>query len=229
VAGAGRIEDLVSSNPQIVRRIEEAGVIAVIRTRDADAVSDLAHALAEAGVLSLEITLTIPGAISLIEQVAARVPSTCLIGAGTVLDAATARAVAGAGARFAASPVFDPSMVEEAQRQGLVVMPGCFTPTEVRAAARQGADFVKLFPASVVGPAFVTALLSTMPDLRLLPTGGVTTLNAVEWLRAGARVVGVGGDLVGKDLGRPGGMERIVERAAHLLQAIRRVRAEAAR
>lgn len=153
-------------------------------------------ALAEGGVRAIEVTMTVPGAIGLIGQLAASLPAGIVLGAGTVVDATTARAVIDAGARFIVSPVFRRDVVGVCLERGIVSAPGCFSPTEILDAHEMGADVVKVFPATALGPQYIRDLRAPMPQLRLMPTGGVTLDNAGEWIRAGAVAVGVGSALL---------------------------------
>ena len=180
------------SRAEVVRAIEAVGVVAVVRLPDAAQAQAVTAALVAGGVTAIEITMTVPGAVDLIATLAATAPATVIIGAGTVLDAATATAVIDAGAAFVVSPVFEPGVVAACLAADRAVMPGCFTPTEIHAAWQAGADVVKVFPATSLGPAFFSDVLAPMPQLRLMPTGGVTRENAGAWIRAGAVAIGVG-------------------------------------
>jgi 2-dehydro-3-deoxyphosphogluconate aldolase/(4S)-4-hydroxy-2-oxoglutarate aldolase len=180
----------------IVRDIEASGVVAVIRLQDGRVGHDVAMALAEGGVTALEVTMTVPGAVGLIEQLARSLPERVLIGAGTVLDPETARSVILAGARFVVSPVFRPDVIAMCHRHDVAAMPGCFTPTEILAAWEAGADVVKVFPATALGPGFFKDVRGPLPQVKLMPTGGVTRENAGDWIRAGACAIGVGTALV---------------------------------
>ena len=178
------------------REIAVERVIAVVRLRTRSQLQDVVHALVAGGIRVVEITMTIPDAIDEIRQLADGLPDDVIIGAGTVLDCETARKAIDAGARFVVSPVCRPVMIEECHQQDVVMMPGCLTPTEILTAWEHGADFVKLFPASAVGPSFVRDIKGPFPDVRLVPTGGIGIDNAADWLLAGAAAVGVGGALV---------------------------------
>ncbi len=180
----------------ITASVEAAGVVAVIRLRDASALRAVVDALAEGGVRALEVTMTVPGAIRLIGELAPALPPDVLLGAGTVLDAATARAAVDAGARFVVSPVFRPEVLAACHEAGAAAMPGCFSPTEILTAWEAGADVVKVFPATALGPGYFRDLRGPFPQLRLMPTGGVSLANAGEWIRAGAVAIGVGTALV---------------------------------
>ena len=175
----------------------ESGVIAVVRAPEAARLRAVARALAAGGVGAVEITLTTPGAISMIGDLARDDDlSGCAVGAGTVLDEAAARAVIDAGARFVVSPTLDHAVIRACRERAVPCMPGAFTPTEILEAWRAGASLVKLFPAASLGPDFIRDVLAPLPFLRLVPSGGVTLENAAEWIRAGAAAVSVGGALL---------------------------------
>ena len=175
----------------------ESGVIAVVRAPETARLRAVARALAAGGVGAVEITLTTPGAIALIADLARDDDlSGCVVGAGTVLDEAAARAVIDAGARFVVSPTLDQAVIRACRERAVPCMPGAFTPTEILEAWRAGASLVKLFPAASLGPSFIRDVLAPLPFLRLVPSGGVTLENAAEWIRAGAAAVSVGGALL---------------------------------
>ena len=184
------------SRSEIVDHIEACGVVAVIRLQDPAALRGVVDALAEGGVRALEVTMTVPRAIELIAELAPTLPGDFLLGAGTVLDADTAHRAAEAGAQFIVSPVFRPRVIDAAHEDGLAAMPGCFTPTEILAAWEAGADVVKVFPATSVGPGYFKDLKGPLPHIKLMPTGGVSIDNVGDWLRAGAIAVGVGSSLL---------------------------------
>jgi 2-dehydro-3-deoxyphosphogluconate aldolase/(4S)-4-hydroxy-2-oxoglutarate aldolase len=140
--------------------------------------------------------MSVPNAVGLIRQIAPTLPAGCLIGAGTVVDADTARAVIDAGARFVVGPVFRPEVIRACHDRDAVAIPGCFSPTEILAAHEAGADIIKVFPATMLGPQFIKDVRAPLPQLKLMPTGGVTLDNAGDWIRAGAVAVGVGSALV---------------------------------
>jgi 2-dehydro-3-deoxyphosphogluconate aldolase/(4S)-4-hydroxy-2-oxoglutarate aldolase len=173
-----------------------ARVIAVIRMKDAARLGEVAAALRRGGVTAIEITMTVPGAADIIRELARTKPAGTLIGAGTVLDAGTATEVIAAGADFVVSPVTDRDTIQACREAGVLVAPGAFTPTEIVAAWRAGADIVKVFPATSLGPQFFRDLRGPLPFVRLMPTGGVTLENARLFLAAGACAVGIGAALV---------------------------------
>ena len=180
----------------VVAAIERLGVVAVIRLKDAGALRGTIDALAAGGVRALEVTMTVPGAVDLIAEIAPELPDGFLVGAGTVLDAATARRVIDAGAQFVVSPVFRREVLDQCHRADVASMPGCFTPTEIFEAWTAGADVVKVFPATALGPTFFKDIRAPLPQLKLMPTGGVSIENAGDWIRAGAVAVGIGSALL---------------------------------
>ncbi len=180
----------------LVDEIERAGIVAVIRMKEAEKVRAVVDALAEGGIRALEITMTVPGAVELIRQLAPTVPPGFIFGAGTVLNAETVARVVGAGARFIVSPVFRREVIEACQAHDVAAMPGCFTPTEILEAWDAGADIVKVFPATALGPGYLKDVHAPLPQVKLMPTGGVTVENAGDWIRAGAVAVGVGSSLL---------------------------------
>ncbi|MCL4846299.1 MAG: bifunctional 4-hydroxy-2-oxoglutarate aldolase/2-dehydro-3-deoxy-phosphogluconate aldolase [Acidobacteria bacterium] len=182
----------VTSRVDVTRAIEQHGVVAVIRLKDPDRLRGVVDALAEGGVRALEVTMTVPRAIEMIGQLAPTLPPGFLLGAGTVLDSETARLAILAGARFVVSPVFRPEVIAICHRYDVAAMPGCFTPTEILAAWEAGADVVKVFPATALGPGFFKDVRGPLPQVKLMPTGGVSLTNAGDWIRAGAVAVGVG-------------------------------------
>jgi 2-dehydro-3-deoxyphosphogluconate aldolase/(4S)-4-hydroxy-2-oxoglutarate aldolase len=184
------------SREAVAADLERAGVVAVIRMKDPDKVQAVVDAIAEGGVRAIEVTMTVPGAVGLIRTLAPRMPKGFLFGAGTVLDADTAAQVIDAGAQFIVSPVFRRSLIVACHERGVPVTPGCFTPTEILDAWDAGADLVKVFPATALGPGYIKDVRAPLPQVKLMPTGGVTVENAGEWIKAGAAAVGVGSALL---------------------------------
>lgn len=178
-------------------RLCDKGIVAVVRARSSEQLIDVAQALLAGGVDCIEITMTTPNALEVIRQ-CRRTVTGAMIGVGSVLNAATAEAAVEAGAQFVVSPIFDPAVIAKAHQREVPVVPGCFTPTEICAAAAAGADLVKVFPAGFFGPKYIKALLAPMPHLKLTPTGGVDLDSAADWIRAGAKTLGVGSALVTK-------------------------------
>ena len=211
---------------EITQRLETSGVVAIIRLKDGAALPRVVDALAEGGVRALEITMTVPGAVEHIRQVAATLPEGFVLGAGTVVDAETALRVADAGARFIVSPVFRTAVIEAAHRREIPVLPGCFSPTEILDAWDAGADIVKVFPATALGPTYLKDLRGPLPHVKLCPTGGVSIDNAGDWIRAGATAVGVGSALVDAQAVAVGDFARIRDNAARIVQNVADARAK---
>ena len=180
------------SKAAVIEQIGSAGIVAVIRLKDPTRLRAVVDAIADGGVRALEVTMTVPGAVDLIRELAPEMPPGFLLGAGTVLDPATATQVIDAGAQFVVSPVFRRAVIDGCHKRGVAALPGCFTPTEILDAWDAGADVVKVFPATALGPQFFKDIHGPLPHVRLMPTGGVTLDNAGDWIRAGAYAVGVG-------------------------------------
>jgi len=216
-----------ASRAAIVRDLEDAGVIAVIRLASGAELRDVSDALIEGGVRALEVTMTVPRAVSLIEELTSALPAGVLVGAGTVLDPDTAADVIRAGARFVVSPVFRRSLIERCHRFEIPAMPGCFTPTEILEAWDAGADLVKVFPATALGPTYVKDLRGPLPQVRLVPTGGVTRDNAGDWIRAGAVAIGVGTALVDRQAVDDRRFDVITANARHFVNAVQQARGRA--
>src|ERR1700694_3386761 len=177
-------------------RVLDCGIVAVVRSPDSRQVVEVARALADGGVTVVEITMSVPNALEVLRQVRHALGDRLLLGAGTVLDPETARVVLLAGAEYIVSPTVNLDVIRLCRRYDKLVMPGAFTPTEILSAWEAGADIVKVFPAEVLGPAFFKALRGPLPQVRLMPTGGVDLETAADFLRAGACCLGVGGQLV---------------------------------
>ena len=184
------------SAPDDLARLRRRPIVAILRAASGELLADVAEALVAGGVEAIEVTFTVPAAHRVIEQVAARLGERILLGAGTVLDAETARIALLSGARFLVSPVVNPQVIRVARRYGALAMPGAFTPTEVLAAHEAGADVVKVFPSDVVGPGYLKVLAGPLPQIRLMPTGGVNLQTIGSFFAAGAFAVGVGTALV---------------------------------
>lgn len=197
-------------------------VIAVIRIPDAARIFDVIEALRKGGVKLLEITMTVPGALDIIQKLAVSKPDGVLIGAGTVLDADTAAAAIWSGADFVVSPVADPGMIAACRTHDTLVAPGAFTPAEIVAAWDRGADIVKVFPATSLGPQYFRDLRGPFPQLRLMPTGGVNIENARAFIEAGACAVGIGTALVDQKTVAAGDWDALTERARRLVESLRK-------
>lgn len=178
------------------------------------------EAIRAGGITAIEVTMTTPGALAAIEELARRLDEEVLLGVGSVLEAETTRRAVEAGARFVVSPVFKPEVIEAAHHAGAPAIPGALSPTEIQAAHEAGADLIKVFPASLVGTDYFRAVLAPLPHLRLMPTGGVTPENAGEWLRAGASAVGLGSALLDKEAIAAGDFAGLTERARALRRSL---------
>jgi 2-dehydro-3-deoxyphosphogluconate aldolase / (4S)-4-hydroxy-2-oxoglutarate aldolase len=209
-------------------RILEGGIVAVVRSETSEPLVNVVEALAEGGVTAAEVTFTVPDAIDVIRQVRRAVGDSVVLGAGTVLDTETARAAILAGAEYIVAPIVNTEVIRLCRRYDKVVMPGAFTPTEVVSAWEAGADVVKIFPADVGGPAYLKALRGPLPQVRLMPTGGVDLSTAGRFLEAGACCLGIGGSLVDPKAIASGDFGRIRELAAQYVAIVRRVREIAA-
>ena len=205
---------------ETVRRIEELGIVAVIRLRDPGKLRAVVDAIMAGGVRALEVTMTVPGAVELIRGLAPTLPEGFLLGAGTVIDPETARAVVDAGAQFVISPVFRRSVIEACHACGVPAAPGCFTPTEILEAHDAGADIVKVFPATTLGPQYIKDVRAPLPQVKLMPTGGVTPDNAGDWIRAGAIAVGVGTALLDSKAIEDGRFEVLTANARRIVASV---------
>lgn len=210
-----------------MQRIEACGVIAIIRTNNASELIEVTDAIKAGGVDIIEVTMTTPNALSVISSVSAKYDDEILVGVGSVLDSETARAAMLAGAKFVVSPVTRPDIIEMCNRYGTVVMPGAFTPTEILKAWEAGADYVKVFPSSGVGPGYIKDIKAPMPHISLVPTGGVNLNNAVEFIRAGAAALGVGSALVNNKVISDGLLNRLTENAKQLVDTVQAAKAHA--
>ncbi len=209
-----------------LQRIAEGGVVAVVRMREAGPLVQVAQALAAGGIGAIEFTMTTPGALRVVEEVTARFGDQVVWGAGTVLDPETCRAAILAGARFVVAPTFNPHVIEVCRRYSVIAVPGAFTPTEILAAWESGADVVKVFPATALGPQYFKDVLAPLPQVKLLPTGGVSLENVGAFIRAGAVAVAVGGNLVRQDDVAAGRFDALAERAAQYVAAVKAARGQ---
>lgn len=210
---------------KIMRHMREVALVPVLRASSAEEAIKIADAIVAGGVNILEVTMTVPGAIRVIEQLANHHGDTLLLGAGTVLDSETARSCLLAGAQFIVSPALDLRTIELCRRYGVPIMPGALTPTEIVAAWQAGADVVKVFPCSALGGAkYLKALQGPLPQIQLVPTGGVSLSTAEEFLAAGAFALGVGGDLVDAKAAREGRVEVIAENARKYVAIVKKFR-----
>ena len=210
---------------EVIEWIKRIGVIPVVRAASADEAMRAIEAIKEGGVSILEITLTVPGALGVIEAISARYGADVLVGAGTVLDAETARQCSFSGAQFVVSPALDLSMITCCRTYGITVMAGALTPTEVLQAWQAGADFVKVFPANAVGGAgYIKSLKAPLPQIELVPTGGVSLKTAADFIKAGASALGVGSDLVDTQALRDGQASLISQRARQFIEVVKQAR-----
>jgi 2-dehydro-3-deoxyphosphogluconate aldolase/(4S)-4-hydroxy-2-oxoglutarate aldolase len=207
-----------------LRRVLDCGIVAVVRSPDSQQLVDVVGALADGGVSVVEITMSVPHALDVLRQVRHALGERVLLGAGTVLDAETARAVFLAGAEYIVAPTLNLDVIQLCRRYDKLVMPGAFTPTEILTAWEAGADIVKVFPAEVVGPAFFKALHGPLPQIRLMPTGGVDLNTAAAFLKAGACCLGIGGQLVEPKAVAERNFDRLRELARQYVAIVRQVR-----
>ena len=217
---------MAKTKEQYLKQICDAGVVAVIRAHSKDQLVGLTEALLAGGVSGIEVTTSTPKAIAGIEMLADRFGDSAVIGVGTVIDPATARDAIAAGAQFVVSPVLDEQIIALTRRYGKVIIPGAFTPTEILRAWTAGADVVKVFPSTVLGPGYFKDILAPLPQLRLTPTGGVDLKNAADWIKAGAVFVGVGSSLVTKDALAKNDWPAVTANAKAFVEAILNARAK---
>src|SRR5580692_2082645 len=206
---------------EVLKKIRQVGLVPVLRADSEEEALQLAYALEAGGVTILEVTMTVPGAIDAIRRLAREAGDRILVGAGTVLDPETARICMLAGAQFIVSPALNVATIELCRRYDVAVFPGGLTPTEVITAWQAGADAVKVFPCSAVGGAkYLKALKAPLPQIELIPTGGVSLATAAEFLEAGAFALGIGGDLIDHDAIAKGKLEVISENARKYLEIV---------
>jgi 2-dehydro-3-deoxyphosphogluconate aldolase/(4S)-4-hydroxy-2-oxoglutarate aldolase len=207
--------------------IRETGIIAIMRAQSSDQLIAAADAIKAGGVRVIEVTMTTPGALGVIEAAKSRYGSEVIFGAGTVLDAETARAVILAGADFVVSPTLNLELVKICNRYSVPVAPGCYSPTEMLTGWEAGADLIKLFPASVGGPNLVKAILAPLPQIQIVPVGGVNLDTAADFISKGAVALGVGSSLVNQKLLDEGNLDELTNRAAAYIEQVRIGRGEA--
>jgi 2-dehydro-3-deoxyphosphogluconate aldolase/(4S)-4-hydroxy-2-oxoglutarate aldolase len=215
----------MSRRMEVVDAIEQIGVVAVIRLRDPRQLRTVVDALAAGGLRALEVTMTVPNAVDMIREIALALPDGFLIGAGTVTDGATARSVIDAGARFVVGPVFRPDVIRVCHEFDVPAVPGCFSPTEILAAHDCDADLIKVFPATMLGPQYIKDLRAPLPQLKLMPTGGVTLENGGDWIRAGAVAIGLGSALVDSKAIDDGRFDAITDNARRAIAIVAGARA----
>ena len=210
-----------------MQQIEACGIVAIIRANSADELIEAAAAIYAGGVDVIEVTMTTPNALQVINDVSSTYGDKVLVGAGSVLDAETARAVMLSGADFVVSPITKPDVIEICNRYGKVVIPGAFTPTEILMAWETGADYVKVFPSSGVGADYIKDVKAPLPQIPLVPTGGINAENAADFITAGATALGVGSALVNNQLIAAGEFATLTERAERLVKEVQRARSGA--
>jgi 2-dehydro-3-deoxyphosphogluconate aldolase/(4S)-4-hydroxy-2-oxoglutarate aldolase len=215
------------SRESTLKRILDGGIVAVVRAESGALLAGVVRALAEGGVTAAEITFTVPDAVDVIKHVRRELGDEVVLGAGTVLDPETARAALLAGAEYIVSPAVNVDVIRLCRRYDKAVMPGAFTPTEVITAWEAGADVVKIFPADVGGPSYLKALRGPLPQVRMMPTGGVDLNTAENFLKAGACCLGVGGSLVEPKAVAAGDFGRIRDLAAQYAAIVRKFRGAA--
>ncbi|MBA3513030.1 MAG: bifunctional 4-hydroxy-2-oxoglutarate aldolase/2-dehydro-3-deoxy-phosphogluconate aldolase [Pyrinomonadaceae bacterium] len=214
------------SKSEVLKHIKEMGIVPVVRAASSDEAMRAVDAIKGGGISIVEITLTVPGALAVIEAVVKRFGNEVTVGAGTVLDAQAAGSCMLAGAQFIVSPALNLGTIEVCRRYSIVVMPGALTPTEVITAWQAGADMVKVFPCNAMGGAsYLKALKAPFPQVDLLPTGGVSLKTAADFIHAGASALGVGSDLVDTKAIRAGELEKVTQSARAYLEVVREARA----
>jgi 2-dehydro-3-deoxyphosphogluconate aldolase / (4S)-4-hydroxy-2-oxoglutarate aldolase len=215
----------MTNKQRVLGRIRELGLVPVVRAQSAEEAAQAIDAIRAGGIDVLEVTMTVPDAIPLIGQVAKRFGQDAIIGAGTVLDAETARAVILAGAQFVVTPTLKMETIACCRRYSIPVLPGALTPTEILTAWEAGADMVKVFPCSAVGGAsYIKALKAPLPQVELVPTGGVNLETAADFIKAGSAALGLGADLVDLKALREGKAASVTERARKLVGIVQAAR-----
>ena len=213
------------SKPEIIDRIVNPGIVAIIRADSSEQLMGAAEALYEGGVTGMEVTMTTPNALQVINDVAKRFGKKVLIGVGTVLDTETCRAAILAGSQFVVTPVTRPDVITLCNRYGIPIAAGAYTPTEALTAYEAGADFVKIFPADQLGPQYIKNILAPLPQLQIIPTGGVTVATVDAFIKAGCVALGAGSSLVSKDILKNQDWKKLTETAAAFVEAIQKARA----
>ena len=211
---------------EILNSLIKSSVIAVVRLSDTTRLIKISEALYEGGVSAVEITMTVPNAIEMIEEINKIMGSYIQIGVGSVLSSEVAQRAIVAGAKYVVSPVFKKEIIETAHKNNIPAMPGAFTPTEIQTAYEAGADIVKVFPADLAGMAFFKGVLAPMPHLKLMPTGGVNLTNAGDWLKAGACAIGIGTALLDKKAIADGDYKTLTANAKQLMESINTAKEE---
>ncbi|MEJ2055689.1 MAG: bifunctional 4-hydroxy-2-oxoglutarate aldolase/2-dehydro-3-deoxy-phosphogluconate aldolase [Calditrichaceae bacterium] len=209
---------------KIVEQIIAGGVVAVIRLSEKSKLLDIINALSKGGITAMEITMTTPNAVEIIKEFSGQIGQEFILGAGTVLDPETARTVILAGAQFVVSPVTNMEMIKMVHRYDKAVFPGAFTPTEILNAWENGADIVKVFPATALGPQYFKDIHGPLPQIRLTPTGGVSLENTGEFIRCGASCIGVGSALLNKKMIADSDWPSLTENAKRFVEEVMKSR-----
>ncbi len=212
------------SRHEDLQRVLNTGMVAIIRATSGDQLVSVARALYEGGIDVLEVTFTVPNAVEVLSAVRKDLGNKILLGAGTVLDSETARTAILAGAEFLVSPVVNLDVIKLATRYDKLIMPGAYTPTEILTAWEAGADVIKVFPAEIGGPPYLKAIKGPLPQVRLMPTGGVNLNTLESFIKAGACAVGLGSSLVEKDAIEQGNMTRIRDLAQQYVALLKKIR-----
>ena len=213
------------SRHESLQRVLDRGLVAIIRASSSEQLVNVARALSAGGIDIIEVTFTTPGVVEVITALKKELGGKVLVGAGTVLDPETARTAVLAGGEFLVSPTVNLEVIKLALRYDKAIMPGAYSPTEVLTAWEAGADIVKLFPADIGGPAYLKALKGPLPQVRLMPTGGVNLETLKDFVKAGACAVGLGSQLVEKEAVERGDFERIRDLASQYVEKMKHARA----
>jgi len=214
------------SKAEIISRLVNPGIIAVVRAQKPEQVLPLSEALIAGGVIAIEITMTTPNAIAAIRDARQKIGDRALIGVGTVLDLETCRSAVSAGAQFVVTPVLRPEFVPIVHAADRPIMLGAYTPTEAQLAHEAGADFIKIFPADNLGPNYIKALRAPLPHLRIVPTGGVDVGNVADFLKAGCAAVGAGSSLVSTKILQEANWPELTRRAKEFVGAAQSAKAK---
>ena len=209
---------------EIIARLADPGIIAVVRAQKSEHVIPLSEALLAGGVIAIEITMTTPNAIAAIRDARQKLGERALIGVGTILDADTCRSALQAGAEFVVTPVLRPEFVPIVHGAERPIMLGAYTPTEAQTAHEAGADFIKIFPADTLGPGYIKGIRAPLPHLRIVPTGGVDVHNVADFLKAGCAALGVGSSLVSAKILQDANWPELTRKAAEFVAAARQAR-----
>jgi 2-dehydro-3-deoxyphosphogluconate aldolase/(4S)-4-hydroxy-2-oxoglutarate aldolase len=212
------------SNNDISAAIREIGIVAIMRAKSSEQLLVAADAVKAGGVNAIEVTMTTPGAIGVIQEATSKYGDEVIFGVGSVLDPETARAAILAGAQFVVCPTLNLKTIEMCKRYSVPVVPGAYTPTEVLTAWEAGADMVKIFPASVGGPAYIKAILAPLPQVKLVPVGGVNLQTTADFIRAGSEIVGVGSSLINQKLLETQEFSKISENASRFREEVQKGR-----